>query len=186
MPATPASSVPRGLTHRDLDVTPDDGNLWEVIDGRFHVSPHPTPAHQNVITKLTGILLAYVDQHDLGKVFCSAIKVVLDEPTGVGPDLVFISKGRLDGLQDDGFYGAPDLIVEVVSTKPALDRIVKRDKYARAGVPHYWIIDPTKRTLEAHRLEGDRYSLPVELSGNAVYEPEWLPELRVPLRDLWL
>jgi Uma2 family endonuclease len=135
---------------------------------------------------LTAMLVAHVEQHGLGKVFCSAIKVVLDEPTGVGPDLVFISHARLDGLKDDGFYGAPDLIVEVVSSKPALDRIVKRDKYARAGVPHYWIIDPVKRTLEAYRLEATRYSLPVELAGDAVYEPAWLPGLRVSLRELWL
>jgi Uma2 family endonuclease len=184
--ATPSTTAHRPLTHRDLDDTPDDGNLWEVIDGRIYVSPQPSTAHQNAITALTAILHAYVRQHDLGKVFTSAIKVVLDEPTGVGPDLVFISTARIDGLKDDGFYGAPDLIVEVVSSKPALDRIVKRDRYARAAVPHYWIIDPVKRTLEVYRLEANRYSLPVEFADDAIYEPDWLPGLKVPLRELWM
>ena len=185
MEPTPTPAA-RGLTHRDLDATPDDGNLWEVIDGSIYVSPHPTPAHQYVITKLTTLLVTYVDRHALGKVFCSAIKVVLDEATGVGPDLVYISTDRLDGLREDGFYGPPDLMVEVISTKPALDRIVKRDKYARAGVPHYWIIDPGKRTLEVYRLEGGRYSLPSEFAGAGVFCPDWLPGLELNLRKLWM
>lgn len=53
-------------------------------------------------------------------------------------------------------------------------------------MPHYWIIDPVKRTPEAHRLEGDRYALPLEFAGDAVCEPDCLPGLRVPLRDLWM
>jgi Uma2 family endonuclease len=183
-PAAPAAL--RRLNHRDLDETPDDGNLWEVIDGELHATPQPTPAHQNVITQLATILNTHVRAHSLGMVFSAAIKVVLDEPMGVGPDLCFISTARLDGLRDDGFYGPPDLMVEVISTKPALDRIVKRDKYARAGIPHYWIIDPVKRSFEVYRLEADRYTLPLELTDDAVYEPEWLAGLRVPLRELWM
>jgi hypothetical protein len=36
----------RQLTHRDLDDTPDDGNRWELIDGRLYATPFPMPAHQ--------------------------------------------------------------------------------------------------------------------------------------------
>jgi Uma2 family endonuclease len=184
---TPAAGKPRprGLTHRDLDDTPDDGNRWEVIDGELHVSPFPSPKHQRVITQLAKLIATFVDSHGLGQVFVAGLKVVLDEPTGVGPDLVYISNARLDGLQDDGFYGAPDLIVEVLSTKPGLDRHVKREKYARACVPHDWIIDPIRRTLEAYAPEGVRYGWPVELADDATYAPDWLPGLIVPLRDLW-
>ncbi len=81
------------------------------------------------------MLTTFVRAHDLGRVFPAAIKVVLDEPTGVGPGVAFISTERLGGLKEDGFYGAPDLIVEVVSARPSLDCVVKRDKYASAGVP---------------------------------------------------
>lgn len=176
----------RSATQRDLEATPDDGNLWEVIDGRIYVTPQATVAHQNVVTQLTGILNAHVRRHGLGKVFTSSIKVVLDEPTGVGPDIVFISTARLDGLRDDGFYGAPDLIVEVLSSKPALDRIVKRDRYARAGVPEYWIADPVQRTLEAYTLKGDRYELVAQRSEAERFEPPPFPGLVVELVDLWL
>ena len=99
---------------------------------------------------------------------------------------MYISTARLGGLREDGFYGAPDLIVEVVSSRPALDRLLKRDKYGRAGVPHYWIVDPARRTLEEYLLEGDRYALPRELSGAEVFQPVLFPGLSIELQDLWL
>ena len=34
----------------------------------------------------------------------------------------------------------------------ARDRVHKRNLYARAGVPHYWLIDPGARVLEALTL----------------------------------
>jgi Uma2 family endonuclease len=185
-PPWPEDPHDRPLTHRDLDHTPDDGNRYEIIDGELYVSPFPSSSHQHIIARLLVLLDGYVRQRRLGMVFTSGLKVVLDEPTGVGPDVVFISQARLDGLLADGFYGAPDLLVEVLSTKPALDTLIKKQKYARSGVPHYWIVDPEKRTLHAYRLEGDRYHLMAEVAGEAVFEPSLFPDLAIPLADLWL
>lgn len=43
---------------------------------------------------------------------------------------------------------------EVLSpTNAAHDRVTKRNLYARHGVPHYWIVDPAERTLEALTLD---------------------------------
>jgi Uma2 family endonuclease len=75
------------LTQRDLDYTPEDGNLYEVIDGELSVTPFPGFAHQRVISKLFGALYGHVAERALGEVFTSGLKVVLGEPTGVGPDL---------------------------------------------------------------------------------------------------
>lgn len=178
-------AVEHTLTHRDLDFTPDDGNRYEVIDGELCVSPFPTPAHQRVITALVRILGTHVLDGKLGEVFAAGLKVVLDEPTGVGPDLVYISAARLGELREDGFYGPPDLLVEVVSSRPQLDRFVKFHKYARAGVPHYWIIDPRERRLDAYRLEAGRYAVDAEVAGSGDFEPALFPGLVVPLRALW-
>jgi Uma2 family endonuclease len=112
--------------------------------------------------------------------------VVLDEPSGVGPDLVFISNARMGGMRQDGFYGAPDLVIEVLSSKPQLDRFVKLNKYAKAGVPHYWIVDPDQRRLDAYRLEGARYALAAEHTQQESFQPELFPGLTIQLQDLWL
>lgn len=187
-PADPPLHDPydRPLTHRDLDHTPDDGNRYEIIDGIIHVSPCPSASHQNVAMQLAYFINHYVRERGLGKVFPAGLKVVLDEPTGVSPDVVYISEARLQDLQADGYHGAPDLVVEVLSTRPALDTIIKKQKYARAGVPHYWIVDPTTRALRAYALEGDRYRLAAERTGEDTFEPALFPGLSIPLADLWL
>jgi Uma2 family endonuclease len=176
----------RTLTHRDLEFTPDDGNRYEIIDGELFVSPFPSVAHQEVVAALNEFLRAHVRQRKMGKVMPAGLKVVLDEPTGVGPDLVYISTARLGGLRSDGFYGPPDLVVEVVSSKPELDRFVKLNKYARAGVRHYWIVDPDQRRLDAYRLDGDCYRLALTRSHEESFEPELFPGLTIQLGDLWL
>lgn len=44
-------------------------------------------------------------------------------------------------------------VCEVLSPATAArDRLHKRNLYARAGVPHYWLIDPDVRVLEAIAL----------------------------------
>lgn len=49
----------------------------------------------------------------------------------------------------------PDWICEISS--PALDHEQKSSRYARAGVPHYWLIDPLARTLVALSLQRGRW-----------------------------
>lgn len=148
----------RPLTFHDLDETPDDGNRYEVIDGVLYVSPFPSYPHQHAVDQLVFLLTTFVREHNLGRVHSGGLKVVLDVPTGVGPDVVFISTARLVDMREDGFHGVPDLLVEVVSSKPALDRIVKFGTYAAAGVPHYWIVDPKDRRIDEFVLTGGRYA----------------------------
>lgn len=181
-----SSAHPRALTHRDLDHTPNDGNRWELIDGSFVVTPFPNVPHQVAATRLTTILDAHVRRHDLGMVFAAGLKVVLDEPTGVGPDLVFVSSAKLGRLRDDGYHGAPDLVVEVLSSKPELDTVVKLHKYAAAGVPNYWIVDPTGRTVKEYCLVGDMYRLECQVVDNRGFRPGLFPGLDIDLADLWL
>jgi Uma2 family endonuclease len=175
----------RSMTQRDLDDTPEDGNTYEVIDGELHVTPFPTAAHQYAQGQLYTILNVHVRAAGLGRVYPAGLKVVLDEPTGVGPDIVFISAARIGSLHEDGYYGAPDLVVEVLSAKPALDRIVKHSKYERAGIPHYWIVDSAERSLTALKLDGTKYRVVTRCAEEAVFEPELFPGLAILLADLW-
>ena len=174
----------RPLTHRDLDDTPEDGNTYEVIDGDLHVTPFPDYRHQEAATELCVQLRNHAQAKGLGKVFAAGLKVVLDEATGVGPDIVFISHARMDGMREDGYYGAPDLLVEVLSSRPERDRVVKALKYARAGVPHFWIVDPRARTLRAFQLEAGHYVLAAEAKDR--FEPELFPGLALDLTALWI
>ena len=56
--------------------------------------------------------------------------------------------------------GAPDLVVEVLSPSTAKnDRGYKRDLYERSGIPEYWIVDPSNKSIEVYLLREGRYSL---------------------------
>lgn len=182
----PPDAAQHQLTQRDLDFTPEDGNRYEVIDGELHVTPFPTFAHQHALAYLMLSLGAHVKAQGLGKVLPAGLKVVLDEPTGVGPDLVYISTARMAQMRADGFYGAPDLIVEIISSKPQLDRYVKLRKYAAAGVPHYWIADPAQRLLEIYKLDGHHYRRLAALGGEGSYRPELFPGWTLELSELWV
>ena len=179
------TELPTGLTYEDLQWVPDDHQRYEVIDGELHVTPSPGYPHQRVIARLHRVLANNVEAHQLGESFTAGLMVVLDDRTGVEPDLVFVSRARMAAMRNDGFHGVPDLVVEVVSTKPMLDRRVKLEKYARSGIPHYWIADPSNRTFEAFRLAGGRYERVAELKDTGIFEPELFPGLQVDTADLW-
>lgn len=55
---------------------------------------------------------------------------------------------------------APDWVCEVLSPSTASsDRVDKLQVYFRAGVPHYWLLDPVEGTLEVYRRTDLAYAL---------------------------
>ena len=70
------------------------------------------------------------------------------------PDLLFVSKGRLERVSHDGVHGAPDLVVEVLSpTTRHLELGAKKRLYAKHGVREYWVVDPQDETVTSYDLE---------------------------------
>jgi Uma2 family endonuclease len=77
------------------------------------------------------------------------------DPDTYRPD---IAGWRRERLPDPGSHTVipviPDWCCEVVSRSNASnDRVKKRRAYARAGVRHYWLVDPEARVLEALELD---------------------------------
>ena len=172
---------------RDIWDTPEDGKRYEVINGQLFVTPPPVPEdHQRPSMRLSIHVGSYVYEHHLGELFAAPVGVVLDDENGLQPDLVYISRERLDLISRRGIEGAPDLVVEILSPSTrSRDRGVKLRRYAAAGVPHYWIVDPRTRTLEAYRLGERSYELTGKYGPGEVFRPELFPGLEVPIDDLW-
>jgi len=105
--------------------------------------------------------------------------MVLNRISSISPMSVATSSPR-------GVFGAPDLVVEVLSPRTrANDRGVKMRRYAAAGVPHYLILDPHVRVLEARHLEGETYALTGTYRAGDVFRPDLFPGLAIPVADLW-
>jgi Uma2 family endonuclease len=170
----------------DIWEMPDDGNWYEVVDGELVVTPAPGWQHQRALRELVLLLGNHVHDQHLGEIMFAPIGVVLDEYTAVEPDLVFISRDRMALISERGIEGAPDLVVEILSPRTETrDRTVKMRRYARAGVPHYWIVAPATRSLEAYRLGADGYEPIGAFGPGSIFEPELLPGLVIPIDRLW-
>lgn len=136
------------LSYEHLRQLPEDGNRYEILEGKLAVTPSPTEVHQRVVGNLHSVLHE-AQRRGFGRVYLAPFDVVLHEVEAVvEPDLLFISKERLAIVTDAAVRGAPDLVVEVLS--PATrdrDLGVKLRQYARHGIRWYWVIDPDRREL---------------------------------------
>ncbi len=143
------------FTIDDLARMPEDGKLYELIEGEFHVSTQPNWHHQYVCTQLLWALQDWNQNSGLG-VANGSPGVIFDIHDAVAPDVVWISNERLPQLLgDDGkLHAAPDLVIEVVSPgwqNEQRDRDTKLKLYSRRGVREYWIVDWQSQQVEIYR-----------------------------------
>jgi Uma2 family endonuclease len=144
-------------TSRDLETLPDNGKLYEVIEGELYVSKQPHLNHQIVGTNIVGLLKAWSAQNHLGvAIFTPGI--IFADDDDVVPDAVWISHQRLaSALEPDGkLHSAPELVVEVLSPgdiNERRDRETKLKLYSRRGALEYWIINWRTRQIEVFRRE---------------------------------
>jgi Uma2 family endonuclease len=161
------------------------GVRLELVEGEIAVSPSPTPAHSHAIVKLISLLDAYVEEHDIGRVF-QDVDTILDRYNVRRPDILFFSKSRLHLVGKKALQGPPDLIVEVVSpTSGRIDREDKFAQYAAAGVRFYWIVDPEDRTFHAWRLEDGKYIPTGQGRADDTLRVEPFTDLPIALKRLW-
>ena len=173
------------LMYDDLRQIPPDRNRYELIEGELLVSAAPNTEHQLKIGSLFAQLWYFVRQHDLGTALIAPYDVVLDPPTVVEPDIIFVSKARLSIVKEACIEGAPDLVVEAISASSRMiDRLVKRDRYAEFGVPEYWLLEPFEPRIEVLRLEGRKYRVAAVFGPGDTLESPTFPGFQLPLASL--
>lgn len=178
----------RSVRYRATDIfdAPDDGKRWEVIDGELVVTPPPGWAHQRASGRLFGLLFIHIFANDLGDLVSAPTGVILDEYSGIEPDIIFVSKERRSIIAERGIEGAPDLVVEVLSPGAQhKDRGIKMRRYAAAGVPHYWMLAPRTRSLEAYVLREGVYEPGGTFGPGSVFRPPLFPGLSIVIDDIW-
>ncbi|MEO8378629.1 MAG: Uma2 family endonuclease [Acidobacteriota bacterium] len=145
------------LTYEDFAAIPDDGRRHEIIDGEHYVNPAPNLRHQTVSIRLASALFSFVREHALGHVFAAPCDVLLTPYDIVEPDVIYVSNANARLLTESNIQGVPDLLVEILSSNRRHDKRVKFDRYERAGVPEYWIVDPDDDVVEVYRQSAGRF-----------------------------
>ena len=148
-------------TYRQYRTWPDS-ERWELIDGHaWSMSPAPRRRHQEISGKLFLEIGAFLKGKPC-KVYEAPFDVLLpagEEPddevdTVVQPDIaVFCDRSK---LTERGARGAPDLVVEILSPLTSRkDQREKFDRYERARVREYWIIDPAAWSVWIYRIQAE-------------------------------
>lgn len=142
------------ITWHDVLQAPEDGKRYEAIDGSLFVTPAPSVRHQRISFKLERELDRLLERPGYGLVFHAPIGVEFPgSEEGVQPDILFVSRQRLEIVHDDWIRGAPDFIVEILSPATAeRDRDLKRKLYQRQGIAEYWIVDPESESVKVWRF----------------------------------
>ena len=145
-----AVAIPiRQWTLDELDRLPDDGNTYELVHGELFVTPPPSTGHEDVVARLTALLVPYVERERLGHVYFPR-GVVRYRGSQVEPDLMVRAElGRGTGRTTDWNHApTPLLVVEVPSPYTwSRDFHQKKGLYLEAGIPEYWIVDAEEREV---------------------------------------
>jgi Uma2 family endonuclease len=154
--------MPPVVTLDDLTamMAADEHHRYEISpEGILSIMPPRGYAHAIIATRLTVWLAAAGVPADR---IAQAVGLRIPGRAGVGgriPDLVVWSKTQADGV----WLPVADvlLVVEIVSPgSEGVDTVTKRNEYAAAGIPQYWVVDQDPaQTVTVHRLNGDDYAV---------------------------
>jgi Uma2 family endonuclease len=133
---------PGGWKADDLDTIPGLRPHTEMIDGGLFFASPQTNFRMTTLRLLEYALIAQAPED---------LYVVREMTTKLGdkdrpePDLMIVPRSaRKDSKQT--FYDPADIMlaIEVMSLESAeRDREIKPRKYARAGIPHFWRVEPS-------------------------------------------
>ena len=152
----------REWTLEERDALPDDGRRYELIDGKLVVSPAPVPNHQRAARGLFVALLQACPPEL--EPFFAPFDVFLDPKTAMQPDLLVV---RRTDVGAKGADAAPVLAIEVLSPSTQMvDRNLKLERFERAAMPSYWLLDPAGPTLFVYELRAGRYDLVEQVTGD--------------------
>ena len=153
-------------SYADYLTWPED-ERWEIIDGTPYMQAAPTPVHQEIQMELSRQIANYLRDKSC-KIYPAPFCVRLphDEKNEnevnniVEPDISIVcDKSKIDSK---GCNGAPDLVIEIISpSSTKTDKIIKFNKYEKAGVIEYWIVEPEPKIVSVFILQNNqRYSRP--------------------------
>lgn len=194
------------FTYEDYLLLPED-KRYEIIEGDLMMVPAPNVKHQRLLGNLYVPLRNYVEDKNLGEVFIAPCDVVLSRYDVVQPDLIFVSKERQDIITEKNIQGAPDLVIEILSTDKDRDQncfnsgasssaptereglasveLLKKKLYAKYGIKEYWLVDQEAETVEVMELDEKGYRTAAKYADESMLTSLAFRELHLKLADVF-
>ncbi len=179
----------RKLRYGALEALPPQ-LVGEIVGDELFASPRPAAAHAVAASALGAELIS---SFQFGRGGPGGWWLLFEPELHLGPDVLVPDlagwrRERMPVVPDVAHFTlAPDWICEVLSSRTrSLDRIRKLPAYARAGVGHAWLLDPTERSLEVYRLVDDRWLLVDARQGSLALRAEPFDTLELDLSNLWI
>jgi Uma2 family endonuclease len=152
-----ADALTREYYHYEDWLEMDEQVRAELVDGEVYLMAAPGQRHQEILGEMHRQLANFLKDKPC-KVFPAPFGVRLSqhEDTVFEPEIVVVcDKTKLNGKICDG---VPDLVVEIISpSSKGYDRLFKFNRYLRAGVREYWIVDDETNSVQVNTLENGRY-----------------------------
>jgi Uma2 family endonuclease len=135
-----------------------EGTPIQVINNQFYMCPSPNFFHFDTVDKIVDALKAGTKEQGSGRIFFAPMDVYLGDRNAVQPDVFFVSKAHENYIREDGIYGAPDLIVEILSPQNKnADLVKKKAIYEQFGVQEYFIVEPMDKSVITYYLKENKY-----------------------------
>ena len=143
-------------TLEDYYALPDERRV-ELIDGVIYDMATPTYIHQIIAGHIYAAFFEHVRKKKgkcIPMIAPLDVQLDMDNKTMVEPDvLILCDKSK---LQRGIVYGAPDLVVEILSPSTrSKDMVLKLNKYCHAGVREYWMVDPKNKNVIVYKFEDE-------------------------------
>ena len=135
--------------------TPETLLPQELVYGYVREAAAPSAAHQRVVGALYIRLSQHLRDTGAGEVWLSPLDVVLDVERDlvVQPDLSVVLAEHAD-IVTDRIWGAPDVVVEVMSPRPRIGSIEERlGWFATYGVRECWLVHLSGSRIEVVRFD---------------------------------
>jgi len=172
-------------TYKDYAKLPE-GAPYQLIGGELIMTPAPTPYHQYISGNIYSVLKQFVERNNLGQVYYSPIDVYFEETETYQPNIIFISKERLNIISETKIEGAPDLVIEILSPATAYYDLKKKFKiYEKHGVKEYWIVDPEEKSIEIYINKEQKFILVENKSKIGTIKSQLLKDFQIDLEKIF-
>jgi Uma2 family endonuclease len=171
------------MTAEELIQLPRGYYRAELVNGELIKMPLAGHPHGRITTRLGVPLGQFVWDHELGEVYMNdtGFQLTWDPDTVLGPDIAFISKGRLQEAGEvQGYWqGPPDLAVEVLSPGDRPGKVNQKiSRWFSFGTKQVWIVDQKHSTVAVYRSPLDTTTF----SGSEYLEaPDLFPGFQISL-----